>query len=66
MNDLKTSDQFKSRPALLLMACVGVVLAYLLVSRAFDTGSYWQYLGTLILTILSIRLFVRGLQRTSK
>ncbi len=49
-----------------MMACGGIGLAYLLVTRALDTGSYWQYLGTMLLIVLSIRLFVRGLKRTSK
>jgi predicted tellurium resistance membrane protein TerC len=38
---------------------IGLILAYALVSRAIDSGSYWQYLGTVILFALSIKLFVR-------
>lgn len=44
------------------MGMAGLVLAYLLISRAFDTGSWWQYLGTLLLLILSSQLIVRGIK----
>lgn len=60
MDKFHTPDQFKSRPALLLAGIAGLFLAYLLVTRAFDTGSYWQYLGTILLLILGIRLIVRA------
>lgn len=60
MASLRTPDQFKTRPARLVMGIVGLVLAYLLVTRALDTGSLWQYLGALLLIILSIRLFKKA------
>ena len=41
-------------------AIIGLILAYALVSRAIDTGSYWQYLGTFLLIILTIKLFIRS------
>lgn len=62
MKTPRTSDQFKSRPSLLLMGVVGFLLAYLLGLRALDTGSYWQYLGTLILIVLGIKLIIRGIK----
>lgn len=62
MKSFDTPDQFKSRPALLIMAIVGLAFAYLLGSRAIDTGSYWQYLGTTILVILSLRLTYRSVK----
>jgi hypothetical protein len=39
---------------------IGLILAYALVSRAIDTGSYWQYLGTFLLLALSVKLFIRS------
>lgn len=60
MNKLNTPDQFKSRPAMLLMAVVGLFLAYLLGSLAFDTGSWWHYLGTLFLLVFSTHLITQG------
>lgn len=63
MGSLKTPDQFRSKPALLATAAVGLVLAYALLTRAIDTGSWWQYLGTLIIVILSFRLIGRALKK---
>ncbi|HSX46661.1 MAG TPA: hypothetical protein VLF87_01575 [Patescibacteria group bacterium] len=60
MYNLHTPHQFKTRPARLGMGIVGLVLAYLLITRAFDTGSYWEYLGTLVLAVLGIRLIVKA------
>ncbi|MES2971632.1 MAG: hypothetical protein V4702_04890 [Patescibacteria group bacterium] len=60
MRSLNTPDQFKTKSALLFMGTVGIVLAYLLLTRAFDTGSWWQYFGTVALLALSIRLLMHG------
>lgn len=38
----------------------GFVLAYAFISRAFSTGSYWQYLGFFVFMILGFRLIVRS------
>jgi hypothetical protein len=62
MLNLHTPDQFKSRPARIVIAAVGLVLAYFLVTRAFDTGSWWQYFGTILLLVLSIRLIIKALK----
>lgn len=51
-----------SRWKLILSGLIALALAYLLVSRALDTGSWWEYLGTLILLVASIRLFARGIK----
>ena len=59
MSRLHTPDQFKSRPNLIAAGAAGLLLAYILASRALDTGSWWQYLGTLILLVLSVRLMRR-------
>ncbi len=56
MTKLHTPEQFKSRNARLGMGVVGLVLVYLLVTRAIDTGSLWQYTGAILLLVLSIRL----------
>lgn len=65
MKTLNTPDQFNSRTSLLFMGVIGLFLAYLLILRAFDTGSYWQYLGTLILLVLGIKLIIRGIKSKS-
>ena len=46
-----------------ILGVVGLVVAYVLGSRALDTGSWWQYLGTLVMVIISVRLFVRAIKR---
>lgn len=60
MNKLHTPDQFRTKNSLIGMGVVGLVLAYLLVTRAFDTGNLWQYAGTALLLILSTHLFIRA------
>ena len=60
MNKLHTPDQFKTPSARIGMGATGLVLTYLLVTRAIDTGSLWQYTGSFVLVFLSIRLIFRG------
>ncbi len=62
MGSLHTPDQFKTRNARIGMGIVGLVLAYLLCTRALDTASWWQYFGTLLLLVIAIRLIVRGIK----
>lgn len=66
MNKLHTPDQFNSKPTLIIMSLLGLILAYLLITRAFFTGSWWQYLGTLVLLILSVRLFKRAFAKNNE
>lgn len=47
---------------LLISGLIGLLLAYLLGSLAFDSGSWWHYFGTLVLLIVGIRLFARGVK----
>lgn len=47
-------------PSLLIRGVIGLILGYAFISRAFDTGSYWQYLGAFVFTILGIRLVKRS------
>lgn len=65
MNNLHTPDQFKTKPARLTMAAVGLILVYLLGSRAIDTGSWWQYFGMVILLVLSVRLILKAFKKTA-
>ena len=45
-----------------LAGLVGLVLTYFVASRALNTGSYWEYLLTVILLVISIRLFIRSIR----
>lgn len=38
----------------------GVVLAYAFLSRAFNTGSYWQYFTAIVFFVLGVKLLVRS------
>ncbi len=49
----------KSRQGNFGLAILAVLLAYILASRAIDTGSWWEYLGTLALTILVINRIIQ-------
>ncbi len=42
------------------MGVVGLILTYLLVTRAIDTGSLGQYMGAIVLVFISARLVFRG------
>jgi hypothetical protein len=52
-----------NRVLLVAQAAIGLILAYALASRAIDTGSYWQYFGTLVILALSVKLFVRAIKK---
>jgi hypothetical protein len=43
----------------LLASLLALLFAYVFVSRALDTGSYWQYLGGTLFLYLSVRLFLQ-------
>ncbi len=60
MNKLHTPDQFKTPSARIGMGVVGLIFTYLFVTRAIDTGSLWQYIGSFILVFLCLRLIFRG------
>lgn len=47
---------------LAIAGLVGLILAYIVGSRALDTGSYWEYLFTVVVLVVSIRLFIRSLR----
>ncbi len=50
-----------NRWQLLLGSALGIILFYLLGSLALDSGSLWHYLGTLLLLVVSIKLFVKSI-----
>jgi fatty acid desaturase len=53
VKETPNKDRFKHKGWQILLGIVCLGLAYLLLSRAFDTGSWWEYLGTLVFLILA-------------
>ncbi len=47
-------------PATGLRGAIGIVLAYAFLSRAFSTGSYWQYFAAILFFVLGVKLLVRS------
>lgn len=60
---LRTPDQFSSRPAQAVMGVIGLVLAYLLGTRAVDTGSWIQYGGALLILVLALKRIARAIDK---
>jgi uncharacterized protein (DUF983 family) len=60
--------QYKSKASydkpmyLVIGGVIGIFLTYVIISRALNTGSYWEYLFGLIILIISIRLFIRSIR----
>lgn len=65
MAKAKLADKawFNSLQAVIGSAVAGLLLAYAFVSRALDTGSYWQYLAGLAFLVLSVKLGVRAIKK---
>lgn len=55
-----------TKTQLIVAGVIGLILTYFLAARAIFTGSYWQYSGTLILLILSVKLFVKAFKGNGK
>jgi hypothetical protein len=60
---MKARPKQDSRTSTALGGVLGVVLAYAFISRAFSTGSYWQYLGSLVFLVLGVKLFIRTFKK---
>lgn len=64
----KANKQYKSTASydtsrnLVIGGIVGLLLAYVIISRALNTGSYWEYFFGLVVLIISIRLFIRSIR----
>lgn len=62
----KTAAKQVNKTTTALGGILGLVLSYAFISRAFSTGSYWQYLGFLVFLILGIKLLVRTFKTDEK
>ena len=50
----RSTEYSPSRLTTVILAIVLLGLAYILGSRALDTGSWWEYGGTVLLVILAV------------
>ncbi|HTE57509.1 MAG TPA: hypothetical protein VK694_02105 [Verrucomicrobiae bacterium] len=62
----KTPEAFSKPTALHLQSIAAFALAYILGSRAIDTGSWWQYLGCVMLLVVGIKLGIRSFRTYGK
>jgi hypothetical protein len=58
----KSKGQYDSPVILAIAGLIGVILFYLVVTRALYTGSWWEYFFSVILITISIRLFIRSIR----
>jgi hypothetical protein len=58
----KSNSKYDTSKNLAVGGLIGLILFYIIGSRALDTGSYWEYLYSLIIIIITIRLFIRSLR----
>lgn len=59
---VKSANQYDTPRNLVFGGLIGLLLAYVIVSRALNTGSYWEYFFGLVILIITIRLFIRSLK----
>ncbi len=53
----------KTKPGLAIFGVLELLLAYIVASRALDTGSWWQYGAAVLLTIGGIQNLVKLIGR---
>ena len=58
----KSTGQYDNPRILVVGGIVGVFLTYIIISRALNTGSYWEYFFGVGILIIAIRLFIRSIR----
>ena len=58
----KSKGNYDTSRLLVVGGAVGVFLFYALITRALNTGSYWEYFSAVAILYISIRLFIRSLR----
>ena len=54
--------KYDSTIYLSIAGIIGLVLSYTILSRALNTGSYWEYFFGIAFLIIAIRLFIRSIR----
>ena len=58
----QSTGQFDNPRTLVIGGTVGIFLTYIIISRALNTGSYWEYFFGIAILIIAIRLFIRSIR----
>ena len=56
-------DFLKTKPGFVLSGLAALVAAYILGSRAIDTGSWWQYSGTVLLFAFAVNRVAKAIRK---
>ncbi len=59
---INPANQYDRPRNLVVGGIIGVILFYTIISRALNTGSYWEYFFALAILFMSIRLFIRSIR----
>jgi putative Mn2+ efflux pump MntP len=57
---------YEGRNGAIGVGLVSLVLAYVVGSRGINTGSWWEYLGTIIFLVIGFNRLIAGLRVTDK
>jgi hypothetical protein len=57
---------YKQAVYLAVIGIVSLVIAYLLVSRAVNTGSWWEYFGAVVFLSIALNQFLNSIKLKRK
>lgn len=60
--EYKPVNQYDTPRNLAIGGVIGLLLFYTIISRALNTGSYWEYFFGLAFLVMAIRLFIRSIR----
>ena len=58
----KPVGEYDNPRNLVIGGLIGILLTYIIMSRALNTGSYWEYFFGVAILIIAIRLFIRSIR----
>ena len=62
MTAKQTTSWQDKRAGAMILSIAGLALAYIVGSQAFDTGSWWEYLSSLILLIYGFNRLITAIK----
>jgi hypothetical protein len=57
---------YKRAVYLVVIGIISLVIAYLLVSRAVNTGSWWEYFGAVVFLSIALNQFLNSIKLKRK